>query len=540
MTIMDKKCRFTACVVGAFLSLGAPLHAETLTIALAASNSSLDPHFHNIGTNNATMRNIYDRLIHMDADMRLQPALAVSWTPVDDLTWDIVLRDGVTFHDGTSFGPEDVIFTVGRIPQVPNSPSAFTKFVGTIAGIEVIGANTLRITTNAPTPLLPNDLAQVSILSKATTEAYFAAHPGIAETAELVDSSHYNSGGLAIGTGPYKLAEWAPDSPLVLTVNVDYWGAAPAFSDVVFRPIQNDAARLAALQSGDVDLIDGLPTGDIARIQADSNFAVFEAASNLAVYLHLDSDRETSPFVTAKDGSAIANPLRDVNVRKAISMAINRAGIASAIMDGAAKPAGQMLDQGFAGASDNMPPMVYDAAGAKALLAEAGYPDGFALTLQTPNDRYVNDEKVALAIAQNLTQMGIATQVTAEPRATYFGNASKLEYSFMLLGWGSSTGEQGSSLESLMHTYNKDAGKGGSNRGRFSDPKFDEMIDTAMSTLDETERNGLVAAAAEYGIGEQFGIIPVHFQSNFWASRAGIKLAPRADNYTIASEVSGE
>ena len=367
MTIMDKKCRFTACVVGAFLGLSAPLHAETLTIALAAANSSLDPHFHNIGTNNATMRNIYDRLIHMDADMRLQPALAVSWTPVDDLTWDIVLRDGVMFHDGTSFGPEDVVFTVGRIPQVPNSPSAFTKFVGPIAGIEVIGANTLRITTNAPTPLLPNDLAQVSILSKETTEAYFAANPDIAETAELVDSSHYNSGGLAIGTGPYKLVEWAPDSPLVLTVNADYWGAAPAFSDVVFRPIQNDAARLAALQSGDVDLIDGLPTGDIARIQADSNFAVFEAASNLAVYLHLDSDRETSPFVTAKDGSAIANPLRDVNVRKAISMAVNRAGIASAIMDGAAKPAGQMLDQGFAGASDNMPPMVYDAAGAKAL-----------------------------------------------------------------------------------------------------------------------------------------------------------------------------
>ena len=146
MTIMDKSCRFTACVVGAFLGLSAPLQAETLTIALAASNSSLDPHFHNIGTNNATMRNIYDRLIHMDADMRLQPALAVSWTPVDDLTWEIVLRDGVTFHDGTSFGPEDVVFTVGRIPQVPNSPSAFTKFVSSIAGIEVIGANkTMKI-----------------------------------------------------------------------------------------------------------------------------------------------------------------------------------------------------------------------------------------------------------------------------------------------------------------------------------------------------------------------------------------------------------
>jgi peptide/nickel transport system substrate-binding protein len=209
-------------------------------------------------------------------------------------------------------------------------------------------------------------------------------------------------------------------------------------------------------------------------------------------------------------------------------------------MDGAAKPAGQMLDVGFAGASDNMPAMSYDAAGAKALLAEAGLPDGFSITLQTPNDRYVNDERIALAIAQNLSQIGIATQVQAEPRATYFGNASKLEYSVMLLGWGSSTGEQGSSLESLMHTYNKDAGAGGSNRGRFSDPTFDEMIDTAMATLDETKRNALVAAAAEYGIGQRFGIIPVHFQKNFWAGRKGVEFTPRADNYTVASEISGE
>ena len=515
-----------------------PALAEELTVGIAAANSSLDPHFHNIGTNNSALRNVYDRLIHMDAAMRLYPALATAWTPVDDTTWEIELREGVTFHDGTSFGPEDVIFTFERVPEVPNSPSSFARFVADIETIEQTGPTTLRLTTAEPVPLLPNNLAQVAILSKETVDAFLAENPDAAEGALTIDSSDFNSGALAIGTGAYRVTDWEPDAPLVLAAYDGYWGDAPAFSDVTMRPIGNDAARLAALEAGDVDLIDGIPTSDIERVEADPRFEVFSAPSNLAIYLHMDSDRVDSPDVTAIGGGAIDNPLRDVRVREAISRAINREGIARAIMDGAAKPAGQMLDAGFAGASETLTATEYDPEGAQALLAEAGFGDGFAATLRSPNDRYVNDERIALAIAQNLTQAGIETDVMAEPRSTYFGNASALEYSLMLLGWGSSTGEQGSTLDALLSTYSEETGAGRSNRGRFSDPQFDAMIAEAMAILEEDERNAKVAEAAEYVLGEAYGIIPIHFQTNVWAAREGIELEPRADNYTIAADVT--
>ncbi|MEZ5752152.1 MAG: ABC transporter substrate-binding protein [Paracoccaceae bacterium] len=519
------------------LALATAAQAQTLRVGIATGPTSLDPHFHNLGPNNAAMRNVYDRLIHMDANMRLQPGLAVSWTPLDNTSWQINLREGVTFHDGTPFGAEDVAFTISRIPLVPNSPSALTRFVSRISAVEVVDSHTLILRTTNPSPLLPNDLAQFSILSLETTEAYLAANPGIAPSITEIDSSHFNSGALAIGTGPFRLVSWAPGDPMVLSANSDYWGGAPAFADAVVRPIPNDAARLAALLSGDVDLIDGLPTADIASTRANSAFNVFETPSNLAVYLHMDSDREISPFVRGLDGSEIANPLRDVRVRQAMSMALNREAIARVIMDGAATPAGQMLAPGFAGASDTLAATAFDPDGARALLAEAGYPDGFAITLNGPNDRYVNDERIAQAVAQNLSRIGIRTEVSVEPASTYFGAATRLEYSVMLLGWGSSTGEQGSTLDSLLRTHNSELGHGGANRGRFSDARFDEMIGAAMQVLDETERNAQVAAAAEYVIGERFGVIPIHFQMNFWAARQGITMSPRADNYTVLSEI---
>ncbi|MDQ2067941.1 ABC transporter substrate-binding protein [Xinfangfangia sp. CPCC 101601] len=529
----------TAALLAVALS-ASPLAADTLRVGLAAGPSSLDPHFHNIATNNAMMRNVFDRLVHMDANMRLVPALAESWTPIDETTWEIKLRAGVTFHDGTDFEASDVIYSVERIPSVPNSPSAFTKFVKSIEAIEVVDDLTLRIKTSGPVPLLASDLAQFSIVSKQSAEAYLAANPSAAASITEIDSAAFNSGALAIGTGPFSVTKWAPEETLHLARNDAYWGDKPHFEAAELRPIQNDAARLAALQSGDVDLIDALPTSDAGKIREDAKFTVFEKPSNLAIYLHMDTERDDTPFVTANDGSKIQNPLKDVRVREALSLAINREGIARAIMDGAAKPAGQLLDVGFAGASENLPAPAYDANRAKELLTEAGFPEGFKITLQTSNDRYVNDEKVALAIAQNLTRIGITTAVQAETKATYFGNASKQAYSFMLLGWGSSTGEQGSSLEALLHSYDEENASGSANRGRFSDAKFDGMITEAMQTLDEAERNAKAAAAAEYGIGEQHGLIPIHFQNNLWAARKGITFEPRADAYTIIDTAAAE
>lgn len=533
-----KRLPLAALLAAALLQAG-PAAADTLRFGIAAGPSSLDPHFHNIATNNGMMRNIYDRLVHTDENMRLVPALAVSWKPVDDTTWEIKLREGVKFHDGTPFGPEDVEYTLARIPKVPNSPSAFTTFVSKIAAVEIIDAATVRLRTKGPVPLLPNDLAQFSIISKETAETWLAANPGAAESILHIDSSRFNSGELAVGTGPFKAAGWKPEETMHLARNDAYWGPAPHYEKVSIRPIQNAAARLAALQAGDVDLIDALATSDAARIRNDARFAVFEKPSNMAIYLHLDTDRDASPFVKAKNGADIVNPLKDVRVREAMSLAINRAGIVDRIMDGSAKPAGQLLDTGFAGASANLPAPAYDPNRAKALLAEAGLPDGFRLTLQTSNDRYINDDKIALAIAQNLTRVGIQTAVQAESKATYFGNASKQAYSLMLLGWGSSTGEQGSSLETLLHTFDAKNARGAANRGRYSDAKFDAMIEDAMATLDETQRNAKVAAAAEYVIGQRHGLIPIHFQNNVWAARKGVVFTPRADAYPIVDASGG-
>ncbi len=528
-----------AAIAGLMLS-ALPALAADLTVGIASEPSSVDPHYHNLGPNNSAARNIYDRLINMDAHMQLQPGLALSWKAVDDTTWEVKLREGVKFHDGTDFNAHDVIFTFDRIPHVPNSPSSFAKFSKTIESIEAVDDYTLRITTKGRQPLTPNNLAQVAIVSKETVEEYYAAHSDIAEDVLSIDSSHFNSGALAVGTGPYTLTSWKPGESMMLSANAGYWGGAPGFGTVEVRPLKNDAARLAALMSGDVDMIDAVPTADLKNVEADAELNLFSQPSNLAIYLHLDSDREVSPNITAKDGSEIANPLRDVRVREAISRAINREGIVARIMDGAASPASQMLPAGFSGVSDKLAPMPYDVAGAKALLAEAGYGDGFRMVINAPNDRYVNDEQIAQAIAQLLARVGIEMSVQTEPKATYFKNASALKYSLMLLGWGSSTGEQGSTLMSLLHSYDKEAGQGTSNRGRFSDAQVDALLEDAMSDVDEASRSGKIAQAAERGIGELFGVIPVHYQMNFWAARDGVSYTPRADNYTVLSEITAK
>ena len=518
----------------------ATAQAKELTIGIASEPSSVDPHYHNLGPNNSSARNIYDRLINMDGKMQLTPALALSWEAVDDTTWELKLRKGVTFHDNTPFTADDVVFTFDRIPHVPNSPSAFTKFSKTFESIKIVDDYTLKIVTKGRQPLTPNNLAQVSIISKETVESYYKANPGIAKDALSVDSSHFNSGKLAVGTGPYKLVSWKPGEPMTLQANQAYWGGAPTFDKVIVRPLKNDAARLAALQSGDIDMIDGVPTADLERITKNDKYSLFKTPSYYAIYLHMDSNREDTPNITAKDGSKIKNPLLDVRVRQAISKAINREGIVSKIMDGAASPASQMIPEGFAGVSSKLKAVAYDVAGAKKLLAEAGYADGFKMVINAPNDRYVNDEQIAQVIAQLLSRIGIEMSVQTEPKATYFKNCSALKYSFMMLGWGSSTGEQGSTLMSLIHTYAKERGMGTSNRGRFSDPAIDTLLEDAMSDVDEGSRSAKIAKVAEMAIGEQYAIIPVHYQMNFWAARTGVTYTPRADNYTIIAEISGK
>jgi peptide/nickel transport system substrate-binding protein len=522
---MTRLTRLTAAFAGAALVAAATAGAQEITIALATPITSLDPHFHNLSPNNGMADHFFGQLVRMDENQHLRPGLADSWKAVDDTTWEFKLHKGVKWSDGSDFTAADVIATLKRIPNVPNSPASFAIYTRPVKEAVAVDALTLRLKTEHPHPLLPNDLVAVRIIPKK-----------VAESAKTED---FNSGKAMIGTGPYKLVEYVAGDRVVMAANDKYWGPKPAYAKVRFRMITNSAARVAALLAGDVQMIEGVPTADIAQLKKDARVSLASIVSNRVIYLHMDSARDKhSPFVTDRAGRPLeANPFRDPRVRKAISKLIDRDAIVSRIMEGQAEPAGQLLPDQFFGTSKRLKPEKYDPEGAKKLLAEAGYPEGFGVTLHTPNNRYINDEKVAQAVAQFLTRGGIPTKVEAMPSGVFFSRGSKLEFSFLLAGWGAETGETSSPLRSLLATFNPQLGMGAANRGRFSDAGVDAVLQTALTTIDDTKRGLLLAAASEKAVGELSGIIPLHYEVSTWAMRKGIAYKARADQYTYAFEV---
>jgi len=409
-----------------------------------------------------------------------------------------------------------VVASIDRVPSVPNSPSPFTVYTKQIKEMIVVDPYTIRFKTAAPYPLMPTDMTQVAIISKGAAKA---------------STDDFNSGRAAIGTGPYKLVRYANGDRIELARNDAYWGGKTPWEKATLRLLPNDASRVAALLAGDVQAIEYVPTPDVSRIRSEGRLNVYKVIADRLIYLHLDSDRDVSPYVTDKDGRAIAkNPLKDARVRKAISKAINRAAIVEKVMEGEAVAAGQLLPEGMFGTTPRLKVEPYDPEGARKLLAEAGYPNGFGLTVHSPNNRYVNDAKVAQAVAQMLTRIGIATKVEAMASATFFPQATELKFSFMLLGWGSGTGEASSTLKALLATYNKEKGFGTANRGSYSNPRVDALLEEGLATVDDSKRETLLQRATEIAIGDT-GIIPLHFQVNLWATRDGIVYA---DENTLA------
>jgi len=518
----------TVCAAVALMAGGATsASADSLTIGLSSEVTAIDPHYHNLTPNNAMATHIFGGLVNQDQNQQLLPGLAVSWKTIDDLTWEFKLREGVKFHDGTAFTADDVICSFERAPDVPNSPSSFALVTKGKTLVKVDDL-TLHIKTEKPYPLMINDVSLLHIVSN--------------EKGCVGTTAQFNSGEAAIGTGPYKFVSYTPGEKIVLTGNPDYWGEKPAFSDITYRPIKSSPSRVAALLAGDVDMIDGVPTADLEKLKGNDALQISEGVSNRVIYLHLDHFRDDSPFVKAKDGGTIKNPLRDQRVRTALSMAINRDAIVERVMEGQAIKAGQLLPAGFFGVSEKLKPLEYDPKGAKKLLAEAGFPDGFKLTIHGPNDRYINDAKIAEAIAQMLTRIGIETEVETMPRSVFFKRASQggkdglPEFSLLLVGWGAGSGEASSPLRSLVHTYDKAHGFGASNRGRYSNAEMDRLTEQALATVDDAKRQELLAKATEIAI-EDVGIIPLHYQVNAWAAKKGIAYRARTDENTRAQDV---
>lgn len=494
--------------------------ARDLTAGLAASPTSMDPQFYVVGPNSAMARNIFDGLVNQDARQRIEPALAESWERIDDATWDFKLRPDVRFHDGSELAADDVVASIKRVPlAAANSPSSFTPYVRDIADVVAIDPLTVRITTNGPTPLLLNNLSRIAILP---------AEHGETSTEEM------NRGTGVIGTGPFRFVSWAPDSVIALERNDDYWGRPAEWETVTFRIFKNNSARVAAILAGDVDLIESIPTADTRRLEDDASLNVIKATGNRLMYLHMDQDREVSPFAKGPDGD---NPLLKNEVRRALSLSLNRDAVVDRIMDGQGTPAGQVVPEGYFGYDASLAVDPHDPERARELLAEAGYPDGFTLTFHASNDRYPNDSRLAQAIGQFFSRIGVKTSVETLPGSVYFSRASALEFSFIMGGAAVETGEASGVLGPLLETHGDKAGQG--NRGRYSNPAFDAALEQARKTLDDGEREELLKKATQIAMND-LGIIPLFFLDNTWAAKAGLSYEGRSDGYTLPYYVSAE
>ncbi len=412
-----------------------------------------------------------------DAKQSLEPGLAESWKAVNETTWEFKLRKGVKFFDGSPFTADDVIATLKRVPNVPRSPSSFASF---IAGVEFekVDDHTILAKTKTPAPLVPTNLSTFGIVSKAC--------------AESMTTEDYNANKCQGGTGPFKLAEFKPGDRVVMERNENFHGKKADWARVTFRFLTAAPTRVAALLAGDVDVIEGVPPTDMARLQSDRNISVVQELSNRVIYFHLDHFRQNSPFITAKDGSPIKNPLLDRRVREALSKAINRPAIVERIMEKQAVPAEQVLPKIFFGTSKTLEPTAFDLAGARKLLADAGFPNGFKMKLHGPNGRYVNDTKIIEAVAQMFTRAGIDTEIETIPPANFFTRASSggkndagetgfPEFSFILVGWGAGTGETSGSLRALLGTFDRQTGR---------EPPIVAATRTRLSTTRSPKRCG--------------------------------------------------
>ena len=503
-----------------------PARAADLSVALSADVTSMDPHYHNLTPNNNVAEHVFETLVTKDTRSRLKPSLAESWRAVDDLTWEFKLRRGVKFHDGGDFTAQDVVFSLDRVPNVPNSPSSFAAYSKQIIEKIIVDPLTIRFKTATPYPLMPNDMSTIFILS--------------ARVAKGAATEDFNSGKATIGTGPFRFVRYAKGDRIEFTRNETYWGAKPAWDKVTLRVITADPTRVAALLAGDVRAIENVPTSDIARIAKSNDLTLYRTVSHRLMYIHLDGNRDRSPHVFDKAGKPLEkNPLKDIRVRKAISKAINRQALVERVMEGAAVTTGQLMPEGMFGYSSTLKPEPYDLEGAKKLLAEAGYPDGFAMTLHAPNDRYVNDEQIAQALAQLLARVGIATRVEAMPSSVYFSRATKLEFSFMLLGWAADTAEVSSPLKALLATFDTAKGMGTANRGRYSNARMDALLAQALAIVDDSKRERVLQQATEIAVSE-LGIIPLYHQHNVWATRKGVAYAARTDERTLAHEFKSQ
>ena len=495
-----------ACYAAALVMclLATPTLAADLKIG-TQNVPTLDPHFLLLDSNIAYNQHIYGALLDMDEHGKTVPDLAESWTSDGNNVWRFKLRQGVTFHDGTPFTADDVVYSLNRVPNVPNNPSPYTSQVLGVTDVRAIDDHTVDVVTAGYLPLLPAQLAKLAIVSK--------------RTAEHSSTEDFNQGRAAIGTGPYRIVEVQGKERILLERFDHYWGKRPEWDHLEFRVLANDSARSAALLSGDVDLIEFVPLQDAARLAATPGIAVHSGDSARVMFLGLNMD----PKLDVAGGK---NILLDPRVRQAISLAINREGIVRSTLVGYGRVATQLGVPGMNGYLEDLKPDPFAPDEARTLLAAAGFPSGFPTSLLCPNGRYVADAKVCQALGQMLARIGIKASVEALPASVFFAKVrtGANPVPLFLSAWSNVMGDAGYTLNNIFHTIDPARKMGGTNRTAYSDPATDQEIDAALTEPDPTRRLGFLKSA-DRRIAEAHVVLPLFTAPVVLASKSTITYA---------------
>jgi peptide/nickel transport system substrate-binding protein len=488
---------------------GQAMAQESIVVAIDVPPAMMNPHGDDSDANLQYMANFFDGLLQRKGPQgTLVPALAERWEHPDLLTWKFYLRKGITFHNGNSFTAADVKFSFERLsnPEV----SEFINTGKSIDAIEVIDDYTVVIKTKEPIPWFANNMHQVFIMDKESTEA---RDPGDVMVKP-------------IGTGAYKLEEWVKGSYVHLVANENYWEGAPPIKKVDVRPITESSTRFAALVSGQAELMSGVPVELYEKIVKNPKLEVVNRPARRSIFLAL--------------GNKVTSPMADVRVRKAMYMAINENEIIEKVMRGHAAPAAQIPDPPTIGYNAELKRLPYDLAMAKKLLKDAGYPKGFEVTLTGPNDRYVQDEQICEAVAKYLAKVGIKVKLDVKPKSIFFPEVARGELDFYLIGWFDGTFDMGRTYFKLAHSRDEKRGLGELNGTAYSDPEIDKLLESTASMVSPEERKRSLQRLNKMAMVDKILWIPLHYQEDLYAimKGRGIKFSPRPDRWLVYKEIS--
>jgi peptide/nickel transport system substrate-binding protein len=499
-------------------TLALPAAAQTLRWAAQNDVLTLDPHAQNHATTSAILAHAYEGLTRYDEQYRVEPSLATKWTYISPTQVRFELRRGVRFHDGTPLTADDVVFSFSRIRQPQGTMQIF---VTGVKEVKKIDDHTVDLLLDAPNPILLRNLIDFRIMSRAWAEKNNTTRVQDYKAAEENFASRN-----VMGTGAFRILSWQPEQRVMMARHDGWWDKPKGnVSQVVYTPIKSDATRVAALLSGDVDMLTDIPTQDIARLRRDARLKVVDGPEVRTIFLAPDMGSAELRHSSIKG----RNPFADKRVRQALSLAIDREAIRRSTMSGLSIPAALIVAPGVNGHDPQLDtPARADANRARALLAEAGYPQGFEVRLNCPNNRYVNDEKICQAVAAMWARIGVRVQLASENMATFIQKVQNFDSSIYLLGWGVATYDAQYALQSIVRTRTSGA-DGNFNFSRVSDPQLDRLIDAMKTETDETKRNAMIREALVRTRDEML-VIPLHHQMRPWAMRANVSTVHRSDD----------